>query len=297
MSSPTTLNGFFQPRSLIAFTLLRVVFGIVWLVDGSIKFLLLQPSDVMVLIHHASQGQPGWLNPWYNFWIASLTSTPAAFLHGIGSALVIGLLRKTVYLGGIILSLMIWSIVEGFGGPYKSGSTDIGDAIIYALTFVAIIIVERSSNYSKYSLDALIERKLNGWKHVAEFYDEKSSSKRLNEFQTACKTILPKVDPMLVADMILHQQRNPQEQLMYTVKVLSDGSRDPEDVKKDILGDTGTVPLVCEHGTHYIVNTKITLETLEKIQKYTDVQEIIGEHSGGLSSGPDKPPFQGCHYR
>jgi len=178
----------------------------------------------MVLIHHASQGQPGWLNPWYNFWIASLTSTPAAFLHGIGSALVIGLLRKTVYLGGIILSLMIWSIVEGFGGPYKSGSTDIGDAIIYALTFVAIIIVERSSNCSKYSLDVLIERKLNGWKHLAEFYDEKSSSRRLNEFQTARKMILPKVDPLLVADMILHQQQNPQEQLMYTVKVLSDGS-------------------------------------------------------------------------
>jgi len=69
---------------------------------------------------------------------------------------------------------MIWSIVEGFGGPYKSGSTDIGAAIMYALTFVTIIIVESSSNYSKYSLDALIERKLNGWKHLAEFYDEKS---------------------------------------------------------------------------------------------------------------------------
>src|SRR5215470_15137863 len=133
-------------------------------------------------------------SPWYNFWIASLTSTPAAFLHGIGLielalglVLVIGFLRKSVYLGGIILSLMIWSIVEGFGGPYKSGSTDIGAAIMYALTFVTIIIVERSSNYSKYSLDALIERKLNGWKHVAEFYDEKSSSsKRLSGFQTAC---------------------------------------------------------------------------------------------------------------
>ena len=57
------------------------------------------------------------------------------------------------------------------------------------------------------------------------------------------------------------------------------------------------VPSICEHGTHYIVNSKITLETLERIQKYTDVQEIIGEHSGGLSSGPDKLPFQGCHYR
>jgi len=81
---------------------------------------------------------------------------------------------------------------------------------------------------------------------------------------------------------------------MYTVKVLSDGSRDPEDVKKDILADTGTVPSVCEHGTHYIVNSKITLE---KIQKYTDVQEIIWEHSGGPSSGPENLPFQGCHYR
>ena len=190
LSRLTTLTRFFQPRSLIAFTLFRVAFGVVWLVDGSMKFLLCQPSDVIKLIQDASQGQPGWLHPWYNFWLASLTSAPATCLHGIGSielalgsALVIGFLRKSVYLGGIILSLMIWSIVEGFGGPYKSGSTDIGAAIIYALTFATIIIFERSSNYSKYSLDVLIER--NGWKHLAEFYDEKSSSKRLNE--SACK--------------------------------------------------------------------------------------------------------------
>src|SRR5215472_8852570 len=123
LSRLTTLTRFFQPRSLIAFTLFRVVFGVVWLVDGFMKFLLCQPSDVIKLIQDASQGQPGWLNPWYNFWLASLTSTPTAFLHSIGSielilgsALVIGLLRKTVYLGGIILSLMIWSIVEGFAG-------------------------------------------------------------------------------------------------------------------------------------------------------------------------------------
>ena len=123
----------------------------------------LQPSNVVKLIHDASQGQPAWLHPWYNFWTVSLTSTPAAFLHGIGLielalglALVIGFLRKTAYLGGIILSLMIWSTVEGFGA-YGPGcdSTDIGPSIMYAFIFVAIIIVERSS-----SLDALIERKL-----------------------------------------------------------------------------------------------------------------------------------------
>jgi hypothetical protein len=48
--------------------------------------------------------------------------------------------------------------------------------------------------------------------------------RKFQEFRTACKTILPKVDPMLVEDVILRQQQNPQEQLMYTVEVFTDGS-------------------------------------------------------------------------
>jgi nitrite reductase (NO-forming) len=190
----------------------------VWLVDGALKFVWLQPSDVVTLVQKASQGQPAWLHPWYNFWTASLTSTPTAFLHGIGlielslgCALVLGFLRKSAYLCGIMLSLMIWSIVEGFGGPYGPGSTDVGAAIMYAFIFVAIIVVERSSNYNRYSLDVLIERKLNGWKHLAEFYDEKSSSKRMDGLQTAYKTILPKVDPLSVEDVIHNQQQNQED--------------------------------------------------------------------------------------
>jgi hypothetical protein len=54
----------------------------------------------------------------------------------------------------------------------------------------------------------LIERKLNGWKHLAEFYDETSSSKRTDGLQTAYKTILPKVDPL---DVILNQQQNQED--------------------------------------------------------------------------------------
>jgi predicted alpha/beta-fold hydrolase len=57
----------------------------------------------------------------------------------------------------------------------------------------------------------LIERKLNGWKHLAEFYDEKSSSKRMDRLQTAYKTILPKLDPLLVEDVILNQQQNQED--------------------------------------------------------------------------------------
>ena len=237
IATRTAPNLFIQLPSLSAVTLFRIAFGIVWLVDGAIKFLWLQPSDVIKLVQNASQGQPAWLHPWYNFWIASLTSTPTAFLHGIGlielslgCALVLGFLRKSAYLCGIMLSLMIWSIAEGFGGPYGPGSTDVGAAIMYAFIFFAIIIVERSSNYNKYSLDVLIERKLNGWKHLAEFYEDKSSSTRPHEFQTAFKT----VDPLLVENVLNQQQQNPQEQIPTTVEVFSDSRKNPEGVEKNM---------------------------------------------------------------
>ncbi len=50
---------------------------------------------------------------------------------------------------------------------------------------------------------------------------------------------------------------------MYTVEVFTDGSRDPEDIKKDILAETGMVPEIYDNGTHYVINQKITLETRE----------------------------------
>ena len=144
--------------------------------------------------------------------------------------MVLGFLRKSAYLCGIMLSLMIWSIAEGFGGPYGPGSTDVGVAIMYAFIFFAIIIVERSSNYNKYSLDVLIERKLNGWKHLAEFYEDKSFSTRPHKFQTAC---MP-VDPLLVENVLNQQQQNPQEQLPTTFEVFFDSRKNPEGVEKNM---------------------------------------------------------------
>jgi len=108
--------------------------------------------------------------------------------------------------------------------------------------------------------------------------------RRYQDFRTSCKTILPKVDPLLIEDIILRQQEEPQEPLMYTVEVFSDGSRKPEDVKNDIVAETGMVPAIYDEGTHYVVNHKITLEMLERIQKHTDVQEIKGEYSGSTAS-------------
>jgi uncharacterized membrane protein YphA (DoxX/SURF4 family) len=153
---------------------IRIILGIVWLIDGSLKF---QPGFVdsfSGLIKTA--GQPGWLQPWFNFWYNVTVGNAAPFVYGIGIleislgvALVLGVVRKLAYIGGLILSLLIWAVPEGFGGPYGPGSTDIGTGIAYSFVFLSLIIINALSGTSKYSLDYLIERRFPSWRRVAEF--------------------------------------------------------------------------------------------------------------------------------
>ena len=153
---------------------IRVILGIVWLIDGYLKFSPGLVDSFPALIK--SEGQPAWLQPWFNFWSSITSANAAPFVYSVGAlevllgvALVLGILRKIAYLGGMVLSLLIWAIPEGFGGPYGPGSTDIGTGIIYSFLFLSLIMINTISGPSKYSLDFLIERKLQFWKRIAEF--------------------------------------------------------------------------------------------------------------------------------
>ncbi len=153
---------------------IRIILGIVWLIDGSLKFRPGFVDSFPDLIKSA--GQPAWLQPWFNFWYNVTVGNAAPFVYGIGIleislgvALVLGVVRKLAYIGGLILSLLIWAVPEGFGGPYGPGSTDIGTGIAYSFVFLSLIIINALSGTSKYSLDYLIERRLPSWKRVAEF--------------------------------------------------------------------------------------------------------------------------------
>lgn len=86
----------------------------------------------------------------------------------IAAALILGVARKLTYLGAIGFSLLIWATAEGFGGLYTRGSTDIGTAIIYAVVFLALLAISAQEGTSRYSLDALIERRLSWWHWIAE---------------------------------------------------------------------------------------------------------------------------------
>ena len=99
---------------------IRVILGIVWLIDGYLKFSPGLVDSFPALIK--SEGQPAWLQPWFNFWSSVTSSNAAPFVYSIGAlevalglALVLGFMRKIAYLGGMVLSLLIWAIPEGFG--------------------------------------------------------------------------------------------------------------------------------------------------------------------------------------
>jgi hypothetical protein len=48
---------------------LRVSFGIIWLIDATLKWLPGFRAGYMGTIMAEAQGQPGWLKPWFDFWI------------------------------------------------------------------------------------------------------------------------------------------------------------------------------------------------------------------------------------
>ena len=154
---------------------LRISFGIIWLIDAVLKWLPGFRTDYMGAIMGEAQGQPGWLKPWFDFWIRFQHpyAMPLAYLVAVAEtlialALIAGFARKITYISAIVFSLLIWATAEGFGGPYTSGAADIGTAIIYAVVFAALLALSYYAGPSRYSADYYIEKKVSWWWKVSE---------------------------------------------------------------------------------------------------------------------------------
>ncbi|HZC06959.1 MAG TPA: DoxX family protein [Ktedonobacterales bacterium] len=146
---------------------LRILFGLVWLIDAWFKW---QPDFVNKFsdyLNGSLDGQPGWVQAWIHFWINVVNVDPHVFAHlvaigetAIGVALILGVFMNLTNLAGVLLSLVIWTTAEGFGGPYQAGSTDIGAAVIYVLVFVGLFL---SMSGLTYGLDRRLTPKLGRW--------------------------------------------------------------------------------------------------------------------------------------
>ncbi len=154
---------------------MRMIVGVVWGIDGALKFQPGVASNMVGMIADAGSNQPAWLAPWFAFWGQTVATNPTFFVTSVGTlefvlglSLILGIGRKVGYTGGFFLSLLIWSVPEGFGGPYGPGSTDIGTGIIYAFVFLFLMILNAAFGPSEFSLDAVIERRWPGWCRIAE---------------------------------------------------------------------------------------------------------------------------------
>ena len=155
-------------------TILRIIFGLMWAVDATFKWRPSFRAGFLNQVMTAAQGQPHWLNPWFNNWINLMKQDPHLFAiltavveSLIALALILGVARRATYLLAAIFSLLIWSVAEGFGGPYTGSSTDIGTAIIYAVVFFALYGLDRLAAPAYLTVDSLIIKKFPWWSVIA----------------------------------------------------------------------------------------------------------------------------------
>lgn len=159
-------------------TVFRLILGLVWTIDGALKFTSGYNGTFLSNVQASEANAPSWLHGWYSFWVARATNHTSLIVYTVGTleillgiALLLGLLRKTAYLAGMVLSLLIWAVPEGFGAPYGpgSGATDIGTGAIYALAFLDLIVINSTYGPSRWSVDHLIEKIAPRWASIAEF--------------------------------------------------------------------------------------------------------------------------------
>jgi uncharacterized membrane protein YphA (DoxX/SURF4 family) len=145
--------------------ILRVTFGVVWLVDAIFKWLPSFPQNAMDAIGDAASGQPAPIAWILDQFMNLLMQFPHAFPVTIAIlesvlalALILGIGRKITYIAGMVLAFAIWFVGEGLGGPYGIGSTDIGASVIYIFVFWGLLLLDRAVGPA-YSLDSVIQKR------------------------------------------------------------------------------------------------------------------------------------------
>lgn len=174
VSRPAALdNGLWISAAVSA---VRAAFGLIWAVNAYLTWRPEFASHYVGYLQNAAQGQPAWLLPWFNLWISAVTPNAELFIWLtriletlIAVGLLFGLARKWTFIVGGLFSLLIWSTAEGFGGPYATGVSNLGPALVYVLLFAALLIFERLVGRTPYSLDYYIEERRPGWAKVAEW--------------------------------------------------------------------------------------------------------------------------------
>ncbi len=152
--------------------ILRIIFGVVWAVAASLKW---QPAFIKGfadIVQGAMDGQPQPVKLWIAFWLSIIHINPSLFAYTIAITetvlalcFILGAFTNLACVAGILLSLGVWTVAEGFGGPYIPGQTvDVGTALPYAILCGVLLCVSAGQYYG---LDRLLARRLGRFSFLA----------------------------------------------------------------------------------------------------------------------------------
>jgi thiosulfate dehydrogenase (quinone) large subunit len=164
-------------------TILRLAFGVVWGINAALKWMPGYRSSYLSQLKAVAQGQPSFLHGWFHFWITLQSGTPSVWadLTGVTETalalvLLLGVARRPGYLVGAGYMLLVWAVGQGFGGPYVSGSTDVGTGIIYTLLFLTMFIYAAPARTERFSVDRLLVARHPGWRRVADLSSKRAET-------------------------------------------------------------------------------------------------------------------------
>lgn len=152
--------------------LVRIGFGIAWLVAAILKW---QPAFISGFADTVSgtiQGQPAPVQAWLTMWSNLVHLNPPLFAYSAATiesllalCFILGLFNNTACVLGACWSLFVWSVGEGFGGPYQAGqSTDIGTGFPYLLLCLVFLCIHAGRYWG---VDSRLTSKLGRWGFLA----------------------------------------------------------------------------------------------------------------------------------
>jgi len=135
-----------RPWRLDWWTSVRIVFGVIWLIDGVLEW---QPADfhnLLQLITAMSQCQPAPLAAVISAGQAVVAINPilanamlAALETAIGLSLITNRLTRWALGVSALLAAMIWVFGQGLGMVFMAGATDIQSGPLYILVSLMLL--------------------------------------------------------------------------------------------------------------------------------------------------------------
>jgi nitrite reductase (NO-forming) len=133
-------------RRLDLWALVRITFGVIWLIDGVLEW---QPADFhnfLQLITAVGQGQPAPLAALINLGHSLVAVNPilangllAALETAIGLSLITNVLSGWALRVSALLAVGIWVFGQGLGMVFMAGATDIQSGPLYVLVSLMLL--------------------------------------------------------------------------------------------------------------------------------------------------------------